>query len=148
MTASGAKNGPAPIRQPGRQPMTDQRHNLAREIDAGLFEDWSEWASLDADDPNSRFGLDTPNGVGGRVGRYTIWISPHHPVSIIASRLPGASRMAGTRGSEGWRIPPEHWRALRAALPAIKAAQTAVLCAGRAAIARAKARAARRNQQT
>ena len=123
-----------------------KQHDVEREIDAGLFEDWSEWASLDADDPDSRFGLDTPNGVGGRVGRYTIWISLHHPVSVIASRLPGSSKMAGSRGSEGWRIPPEHWRALRAALPAIKAAQTAVLRAQRAAIARA--RAARRNQQT
>ncbi|GHE51137.1 hypothetical protein GCM10019059_07960 [Camelimonas fluminis] len=121
-------------------------HDIAREIDAGLFEDWSEWSSLDADDPNSRFGLDTPNGTGGRVGRYTVWISPHHHASIIASKLPGASRMAGTRGSEGWRIPPEHWRALRAALPAIKDAQTAVMRAERAALARARAHAARRNQ--
>lgn len=127
--------------------MTDQRHNLAREIDAGMFEDWSAWASLDADDPDSRFGLDTPNGAGGRVGRYTVWISMHHPVSMIVSKLPGASKLAGARGSEGWRIPPEHWRALRAALPSIRAAQTAVMRAERAAIARAAVRAARRDQR-
>ena len=127
-----------------------RQYDVEREIDAGLWEDWSEWASLDADDPASRYALIMPGKTrGGGVGAYYLFIPSSHTVTQLVCAIPrkvytsdadtdllDVAVTSRRHRVDCYPVAPQHWQQLRARLPAIKAAVTAYERKGRGDSAR------------
>ncbi len=112
---------------------------IERAADAALFEDWSEWESLD-DLPatDKRFGYynQSPTKhtrywcalrrrstlIGGPA--FELFLPEQYSIQRMVDAIPGVRRLPGRfPGSNGiYLVPAQHWQTLREVLPALKEA--------------------------